>query len=101
GALSQQRMNQYPALGIHRRLLAVVVSPVKELASRRIHRRQERQTLFDGVPFRHRVNPDAITRQTGHIERGSVLVLHVTLEDGWNFEPPLGIDPSCVVAAYH
>src|SRR6185312_12145621 len=99
GALSQQRMNQYPALGIHRRLLAVVVSPVKELASRRIHRRQERQTLFDGFPLRHRVNSNAITSQTGHIERGSVLLFHVTPEKSWDFEPSLAVDPSRVVAA--
>src|ERR1043165_2321893 len=51
-ALSQQRVNQHATLRVHRRLLAVVVRPVKELAPRRIHRRQERQSLFDGFPLR-------------------------------------------------
>src|ERR1043166_4632635 len=45
-ALSEQRMNQHASLRVHRRLLAVVVRPVKELSSRRIPRRQPTQTLL-------------------------------------------------------
>src|SRR5947209_12385134 len=48
---SQQRVDEHAPLPVHRRLLAVVVRPVKELSSRRVHRGQKRQTLLDGLPF--------------------------------------------------
>src|SRR6185503_14894053 len=97
--LPRQRMNQDPSLRVHRRLLTVVVRSVKELAPGRIHRGQERQPLFDGFPFRHRINAHAFTRQTGHIKRRTVFLFNVTPEKGRDFQPALGIYSCSVVAS--
>src|ERR1043166_8217172 len=94
-------MNQHTSLRVHRRLLSVVVRPVKELAPRRIHRGQERQSLFDGFPLRHRVDAHAFTRETRQVETRAVLLFNVTPKKARHFQPALGIDSCRVVPAKH
>src|SRR5207302_8533293 len=91
----------HPSLLTHRRLLPLIIRPVKELTPRGIHRRQQRKPLFDRFPFRHWINAHAFACQTGKIQGRTVLFFDVTTKECRHFEPALRIDSRRVVAAQH
>jgi hypothetical protein len=94
-------MDEDAPLPVQLRLLSVVVRPVKELSSRRVHRRQERQTLLDGFPLRQGEDADAFPGQARDVELRPVLLFKVAPERCRHFEPPLAVHPRRVISSQH
>src|SRR6185312_4534913 len=94
-------MNQNAALVIYFRLLAEVIRPVKELAPRRIHRRQKRETLLNRFPLGQRVNTNVVSGKTCYVEFAAVLFVDQTPEWRRHFKPTLRVDPGGIVSSQH